>query len=146
MIIQLQPEQIVAYWDAVKHAVKIAHRIPVGKEQDTFNHILSQALSGKMQVWIGYEEREGEKVMYGLGVTALVEDILVGGEMLLLHTLYAWRPIPEEMLSQMIPKLRDFAKESQVTRMITFTDNARLKEYYQSQGFSQDLSLYIAEV
>lgn len=144
MILQLQPDQIAGFWDALRHGLIVANRVPPGPGRQTYlNKVLEQLLIGKAQAWVGFETRNGEKVFYAFGITTIREDELTGERQLFLHTLYAFRPIPEDMLSSMVPELERFAREVGCTMMLTITSIDRLKAYYTECGFTQDPALYI---
>lgn len=147
MIVQLQPDQIVAFWDTIRHSTLVANKVAKEHEQNFINGVLENLLSGKAQAWVGYTiNDEGHKIFYALGLTVHQEDVLSGLRMLCLHTLYAFRPIPKELLEDMLPKLKEYAKTSNCFKMFTFTSVPRLREYYTQNGFTQDTSLYVLDL
>lgn len=145
MIIQLTPTQISELWGMIKHGVVVTHRIGKSDQQKRLNRILEQLLIGKAQAWVGYDYRDGKKITYAVGLTDIHEDNLTGELRLCLQTLYAFRPIPEDMLQSMIPELVKYAKEIGAVGMFTFTEIPRLQEYYQAQGFNQNKALYVLD-
>lgn len=142
MIIMLQPEQISAFWPAIKHAVTIASRWGE-REQELSNKVLEKLLTGKAQCWVGLEDKEDERrVISGLGITT-IEETPLGETYLYLHSLYAYTTISESNLQQIVPTLEKFCKQAGCTRMISYTSNKRLKDYYIEQGFDQDPAVFI---
>ena len=145
MIVQLTPVQISEFWEMIKHGVVVCSRVPKVNQQNHLNKILENLLTGKAQAWVGYAEREGKKVFHAFGLTDIHEDTFTGVTRLCLQTLYAFRPIPEDMLLDIIPMLEQYAMEIGCTGMFTFTEIPRLQEYYKSQGFNQNLALYVKD-
>lgn len=145
MIVMLQPDQISAFWPAIKHTIMIACR-PDEREAAVFcNKVLQRLLSGKAQCWVGMHEREDGRHIDGVGITTIEESSL-GETYLFLHSLYAFTVIPEENLNAIIPTLEKFCRNRGISKMLTFTRNQRLRDYYASQGFTQDPTLFIKEL
>ncbi len=145
MIVLLQPVQISAYWEALKHSVTIAYHLSEQLRQPVYNEVLARLLSGKAQAWLGFEDRDGERHIYGCGLTT-IETTGLGETYLYLHTLYAFRPIPSSVLEEMIPRLEEFARNAGCTKMVTFTLNGRLQDFYTQCGFKQDPAVYIKDL
>lgn len=145
MIIQLQPDQVSAFWDAIKHGMVIANRVPSVKQAEFCNRVLERVMLGKAQCWLGMTEANGEKQVTCVGVTTIEESGL-GEKYVLLHSLYAFRLITEEILNEAIPTLEKYCKSIGVDKMIVFTSNARLKEHFESCGFVQDPTLLVKEM
>lgn len=146
MIVRLQPDQVTAFWEAIKHGMIVANKIPSDQEQAYCTKTLENILSDKAQVWVGYFNREGQRTICGLGVTQIMEDGVTGMKMLFLHTLYAYRPLPDEVVDDIIPTLRAYAKEIGCVKMLGATTNKRLGEVFLNQGFNQDTSLYVTDL
>ena len=145
MILMLQPDQVGAFWDAIKHGLIVANRPSNTQEQDYCNKVLEKCLNGKAQCWLSVTDREEGRVFNAFGITT-IEETAFGEVYLFLHSLYAFRVIPNEDLQEIIPKLEQFGKVAGATRMITFTKIERLKALYTQWGFTQDLSLYAKEI
>lgn len=144
MIIMLQPEQVSLFWPAIKHSITIANRLSKVAQQQFCNKVLERILTGKAQCWFGKFERDGKELISAVGITTIEESSL-GEKYLFLHTLYAFRPIPEDHLHEMVPALELFASTVGCNKLVTFTSSPRLREYYREQGFTQDTTLWIKE-
>lgn len=145
MIHLLTPDQISPFWPAIKHAVKIANRLEDVDEARYTTHLLPNLLNYKAQCWVGVKEVGGSEVVYGLGITT-IEETPLGEVYLLLHTLYALSPIPDEDMAAFVPLLEKFCRNSGCTKMVCYTYNNRLVETFISQGFSQDVSLWVKQL
>ena len=143
MIIKLMPEQISVYWDMIKHGVVVANKL-TGPNQDSVPaKLLERLLVGKAQCWLGMtEDEQGFRTHYAFGITT-VEESSIGEVYLFLHTLYAFRPMPESLVEEILPTLEDFAKGNGCSKLVTFTANARLITLYTTNGFKQDPMLFI---
>lgn len=145
MIIMLQPEQISLFWPAIKHAVTIANHLSEVEKQQFCNKVLERLLLGKAQCWFGKFERDQKELISALGITT-IEETSLGEKYLFMHSLYAFRPIPDDNLQEMIPRLEEFAHTQGCSKLVAFTINKRLSEYYQTTGFTQDLSMWIKDI
>lgn len=145
MVIMMQPEQVSAYWDAIKHGLIIANRPNPMKEQEFCTKVLERLLSGKAQCWVSVTDVEGQRVFNAFGITT-IEETSLGEVYLFLHSLYAFRIIPEIDLKDMLPILAKFADSVGANKLVTFTKVARLKSLYESWGFTQETMLFVKEL
>ena len=143
MIVQLQPEQISAYWPAIKHGISVAAKYAGSDVQQTANNLLHQLLAGKGQCWVGIDEREDSKAFVCFGLTSIVQDSGFGTPYLFLHTLYAFRTIPNHILDNTVPTLEAFARASKCGSLITFTNIERIQQMYLDQGFTDEWKMYV---
>lgn len=145
MIVMLQPDQISAFWPAIKHGMVVAHKIPKYNQGEWCNKILERALTGKVQCWAGFVDKEDERKLVALGVTS-IEETPLGDKVLWIHTLYAFRVIPEDILKDTMPTIEKFAKEVGCTKLVTYTYNDRIREYCLNSGFMLDPTVLFKEV
>lgn len=143
MIVQLQPEQIAAYWPAIKHGIAVAAKYAGTDVQRVSNDMLAQLLSGKGQCWIGIDDRDEGMKFSCFGLTSIVRDSGFAAPYLFLHTLYAYRTIPETILRNIVPTLEAFARANDCTSLITFTNIDRVQQLYEASGFTSDWKMYI---
>jgi len=146
MIIQLQPEQITAYWPAIKHGIMIANRFDGGDVLAVCNQMLADLLVGKAQCWVSTKDTEHNRDFEAVGITTIVKDSAFRVPYLFLHTLYAFRPICEENLNNLVPTLERFAREAGCGALITLTKIERLQKLYLASGFTDDQRLYIKTI
>lgn len=145
MIIKLTPEQVSVYWDMIRHGVVVTYRPSKLEEANITNKLLENLLIGKAQCWMGFNIVEGKREFSAFCVT-LLEETSVGQIQLLIHTLYGFRFITPELLSEAMPMMEKFALTSGCSRIIMYTNNSRLQEYCADNNFNQDTKLYTREL
>lgn len=147
MIVQLTPLQVSAFWDAAKHAIKIANKNVLPADRERFcNNVLANVLSGKAQVWASYDPGDdGDPKFRGIGITIIEEDSLTQEKRLYMHSLYAFRPLENDPVD-MLPVLAAFARKEGCSTIYTFTAIEKLQQIYTANGFNQNLQLYTLTV
>lgn len=142
MIVVLQPDQIGALWGSIKHGILVTGRFTHANPEELTNQMLQELMLGRAQCWMGFQERDGERVFYAFGITTIVKDSAFSLPYLFLHTLYAYRPMPPELVEEIVPTLETFARNSKCAMLVTFTAVERLQQLYLAAGFTDDQKLY----
>lgn len=110
MIIRLQPDQVVLFWDLIKQGVITAYKIPKDFQQDFANNYLEKLLTGMYQCWMGFEyDDEGKKKLIGFQCTKIMEEHEYGVRTLSLVGLYSLRLISKSMMIDMFDNLEKYA-------------------------------------
>ena len=147
MIIQLQPEQISAFWPAVKHLLFETHRVNGVNTQRKLNFVLQNLLSGSFQCWLVFESpSDSERVLHAVGITCVSTDLLTGDTFLTLDTVFAFRPLGPEMVRESVNALTAFAITNNCSFITTQTNNPRAETLHCSAGFALDKHTYIMKV
>lgn len=144
MIINLQPTQVVAFWDAVKHAIIQVKDIPAGQELSFTNKTLEQILAGKYQCWVvyTYEGDTQNKHIHAVGLTALVDHPMYGYRALSLELLYGFRPLSDEIMLTTFKDIMAFAKANGCSQITLETSSKRIEEMARLVGFAQESVRY----
>lgn len=146
MIIQLQPEQVVKFWGAIKFGVVKVARVTGDNPEERMNCILKNLLSGKFQCWIVYEMEGGEKKLYAMAITYIQPDWLTEERAIFIDTLYGFRKLSNELAKDSIEKVRKYAKANNCTEIKAITESARVIELMTLTGFKSSQQIYSLEV
>ncbi len=139
MIINLQPHQISAFWDAIKEALVQANAVPIELQADYTNSALEKLLAGKFQAWLAYRlTDEGKKNIHAVIITSLVEDQLFGFRTLIIHSLYSYRLIKEDLIAEAMEQFKEFARANDCQRIQAETNNDRTFEIMRIAGFTKE--------
>ena len=148
MVIQLQPDQIVAFWDAIKHGMSTLERIRErgGSPQDRLNSVLKNLLSGYLQCWIIFEEEEGKRKLHAFGISYIMKDRLTDKETLIIDSLYGFRKLSNELAVEAIDKLKEYAKNTGCSTIYAITSNKRVIDLMELNNFKPIYQIYSLEV
>lgn len=139
MIIKLQPSQISTMWDVIKFTVLEANQISPDQNDAFMNNILEKLLSGKGQAWLSFEDVEGERKFYAVGITCIMEDPLTNRFYLLLHSLYAYETMNKDIMHEAISKVSDFARANNCYQILAMTLNARIQKLFKFAGLDTEI-------
>ena len=142
MIIKLQPDQVILFWEMIKHCVINSYKIPEKYQQDFTLKILEHLLSGMSQCWIGYgiDEMNNKRVHFVL-TTKMVDEKFYGIKSLFIDSIYSYRLITEEMVNNINENLEKFAKANNCNVMVAEYTTKRVGEFLISQGFEEHSSI-----
>lgn len=147
MILQLQPEQLSAFWDSFKEVMLRTNPVAEKHQQKYLNHALTQLMSGKWQAWIVFRfNDEKEKVVHALGVTVLMDDVLTGLRTVKILALYGLRPLDDELAKESFGEFVKYAKNVKCEQVIADTNVERIKELLTLVGATKTLETYTYSV
>lgn len=147
MILQLQPEQISAFWDSFKEIMLRTNPVNERHRQKYLNHVLDQLMSGKFQAWIVFRFNEKkEKMVHALGVTVLMDDVLTGLKTVKILALYGLRPLDDELARESFREFVKYAKNTGCEQVIADTNVERIKELLTLVGAEKILETYTYQV
>jgi len=136
MLIQLQPDQIPDFWDAIKIAIVAANDISREDDIEYTNQVLSNILSGKFQCWLIFSYNpDNEKIAHAISVTSIVQNNLFGYLSLSINALYGLRKMDNQTAIDAINGLKIFAKTNSCKNITAETSNDRVKELAKLTGF-----------
>lgn len=142
MFIKLQPDQVVLFWEIIRHGLTVAYRIPKDVQQDFAIGTLVSLLSGMSQAWIGYSlDEEGNKRLTGVITSRIVDDMYQGIKYLYIGGTYGYRRISPELYAEGIKALEEFAKANGCKAIVTEYSSRRMKEVVLSAGFEEHVTL-----
>ena len=143
MIIKLQSDQVVLFWDMIKQGMISSSNIPKEYQQDFTINALKQFLSGMSQCWIGYKvDEEGNKRIHYILTTKIVDEKYYGIRILLICSLYGFRLIPQDMVDYAYKGLEEFALANKCNVIAADYTNKRVEEFLLSQKFEKHMTTY----
>ena len=147
MIVQLQPDQISGFWEAIRHATIQVNRIPKELQQDYAIKVLERLLSGMLQCWVGYTIDEKDmRHVHVIYTTSIQGDSTHGFNVLSMETVYGFRRIPMELYEEGISKLVEFAKTVGCKAVMGQSNNKRAQEVMLANGFEQHHIVYTLNI
>jgi len=118
MLTLLIPEQISKFWDVIKYAVEQSLPPISGEHPDKINHILSAALSGKVNVWVSHKDRKFEAIV----LTTSMYDVISDTRNLLIYCLYGYNKIDRNSWLEGLIALSKYAKSRKFNQITAYTD------------------------
>ena len=135
MIIRLQPDQIVLFWDMIRKSMIESNKIHREYQQDYAISRLTKFLSGRLQAWIGYKVNEkGDKEIYTVFASSIVDEKHYGVRALNAEAIYGFRMIDEEVLMEMLIKMVEFAKANGCNALTADYSSNRVKDILLGAG------------
>lgn len=138
MLSLLTPEQVARRWDEVKPTVLISMPPYVSTTPESMNNILDLLLKGVMQMWVLHDN---ESVVYAIATTRIEVDASSGTKNLLIFSLYAYRPVPQDMWIEGLAGLKMFASGRECKNVVALTVVPRIIEIAQTLGAHTDTRL-----
>lgn len=138
MIIKLQSDQVVLFWDMVKRGMISSQQIPKEFQQDFALNALGRLLSGMAQCWIGYAiDEEGNKKIHFIFTTSIIDEKYYGIRVIAVDSIYGFRLITQDMVDEIYKGVEDFALANNCNVIAAEYSNKRVKEFLSSQGFEK---------
>jgi hypothetical protein len=146
MIVKLQPTQITAFWEAIRLAYMEAQNITVEKQGAAAVFLLQGLLSGKLSCWVIYaEEKEGRHI-HAVAITSISQNMAHGNRHVLVEAIYGFRKLSDELATEGIQKLTEFARANDCQVIIAGTSSGRIKELAELTGFAKSHEVYELKV
>jgi len=141
MFIKLQPDQVVLFWETIKHGMIMVYKIPEHLQQDFALNALTNLLSGMSQAWVGYDLSEGgDKVLRCTVTTKIVNDKHRGIRYLHVDSLYGYRSMPEGMPAEAFKILEEFARANECKAVTADYSKKRVEEFLFSSGYEKHIT------
>lgn len=138
MFIKLMSDQITSFWEQIKHGMINTYKIPKEYQQDFALNALKQLLTGMTQCWIGYDtDKEGNRKIHFIMTTKIIDEKYHGLRIFHVDSLYGFRLISEDMISEIDKTLSSFAKANNCSVIIADYSIDRVKGFLMSQGFTE---------
>ena len=143
MIIMLQPNQIAEYWDGIKYALQRAHDLTDEQFPACANRALENLMTGKYQCWLtGKLQVDGTKEIHAVVITCIVEHGLFGYKMLIVDTVYGYRPVDDEIILEAIKAFRAYGQTNGCLKVVAETNHDRVRDIMAIAGLQFELSRY----
>lgn len=142
MVIKLQPDQVVLFWDLIKHGVINAYKIPHEYQLDFTNKYLEKLLTGLYQCWVGYEiDEEGVKRITAIQCSRIIDEKEYGIRTFALIGVYGFRLISPALEDDTFEKLEEFARANGCNVMVTEYSSKRIGDMLAKHGFEKHITV-----
>ncbi len=147
MLVRLLPDQISKFWDIIKYALDNAPPLTANQNyKDWTTRILTQALSGKIEVWASYRDEEGQKIFEGVMLTTFTYDSFLDTKDLLIYYVYSYNGISAETRDLTFKTLAKYAKSRGCKRIATYTNNPTIVSWAKDFGGDHSLTLITFDI
>jgi len=138
MIIRLDSDQIVLFWDMIRKAAIEANQIPEKHQQDYAINKLTRLLSGNSQAWVGYtiDDIKGKNIKCII-LTSIIDEKNYGIRVLNIESIYGFRLITLDVVEKIYAGLEKFAKSTKCDVMSGDYSFSRVKEFLFHVGFEK---------
>lgn len=138
MIIRLQPDQVVLFWDLIRKSMIESNNVPKEFHQEYSISMLTKFLSGKLQAWLGYKvNKDGDKEIHTVFASSIINEKYFGVRALNAESIYGFRVIDAEVLLDMYEKMVEFAKANDCNVLTADYSFNRVKEILLGAGFEK---------
>jgi hypothetical protein len=104
-------------------------------EPESLNFILESLLKSTMQMWVLHDN---DNTIYAIATTRIEVDNSSGTKNLLIFSLYAYRPVPQDMWIEGLAGFKVFASGRGCKNIVAFTIVPRIVELAQTLGARTD--------
>jgi len=127
MVVKLIPDQIAELWDIIKYALEQAPPLMVDTaDQRWLNKILEAAMSGQIDIWIGYTKTDEGNRFEAVGITSFEIDKFVKQKSLLIYYVYTFRDTQLDIWKEALLTVTKYAKSRRCTKVISYSDNEKI--------------------
>jgi hypothetical protein len=136
MLLQLQPEQVSKYWDAIKFA--LIDGLPPHEERtpETLNYILEALIVKDMICWASVIELEEMKYkLEGIVITQMLKDASTKTKNLLIYLVYSFEK--DSKFASWVDGLdliKKYARSIECTNIVAYTRNKQLAAFVSRMG------------
>lgn len=135
MLIQLTPDEVTKRWDEIKPTIMVSMPPHITPTAESLNSILESAIRGTIQVWV---LSDVDSNIYAIATTRIDTDSVSGIKSLLIFSLYAYKPVPEDLWLEGIASFKLFAVEVGCKNIIAYTVVDRIVDIAQKLGARTD--------
>lgn len=149
-VYRLDQNRVPDFWDLVKPGLILGKNISgVEGDWDFANKVLEQALAGTCDIWIGFEELDGEaaKDKYvGFMITFLSKDRFTAKTDLVIYFAYSYRIASDAFRTELLLSILKYAKSRNCDRIVAYTEDEKrekLIEGFLGQHVSKRSMFYV---
>lgn len=84
----------------------------------------------------------GEKEIYGIGTTQIIDGATFGVRMLRLNSIFGLRPISDEQMADATNVIIEYAKANKCTAIETYTNHPRAKYHALKNNYVEHQTVY----
>lgn len=143
MFIKLQPDQVPLFWDNIKLDLLSSHEVSNEFQFDFTNDLLVKALSGNMQVWLGYEQDNIIKILY---LTMIMQDKITEEKSLYIHTCCIKDEISFNVFKDIYTAMSEYAISNECKSIVFETSNSDIYDMAKRFEFKQKSIKFIKEL
>lgn len=134
MAIQLTPDQIPRFWEAIKWASVNSDYVEVEHRQTYLNHLLYLLLSGKAQCFVRLDE---ERKLKAIAITKVVVDEMTGKKGLLIRNVYSFQSHPTNEWIDDLNDLVKLAKKQDCSSIYAWSNNPQVERLAKSVNLKE---------
>lgn len=143
MAIQITPEQIPVFWEAIKFASVNADHV-VGENVPRYlNKLLYELLSSNAQCFV---HLDNARKLQALAITKVLVDEITEERILFLKTLYSFNYRSVDAWNMDFQTLVDFARRKGCRSVVAWTNNPRVMDMARVLGFSERLKSFKVDI
>ena len=131
MPIMLTPDQVPAFWEAIKYSVVTSNNIEKEYMSNYLNRLLYTLLSGKSQCFVRLDE---ERKLEAIAITNLATDAISDEKVLFVSCLYSFKKSPLEAWLDGMELLKSFATEQNCKAITCRVVNEKAADLCKSLG------------
>lgn len=142
-LLRLEPAQVGDFWHLVK--VGLTEGLAgADKSAVRDQNILEQLMIGGMQCWFLLSHRGPE----AMAVTQIYEDAMTKDKVFYIYSVYSYpgNAVPIEEWVRTFKGVCEFAKAQGCTRVISYTNEDRVKEIYEAVGGTERYSFMVYDL
>jgi hypothetical protein len=131
MPIMLMPDQVPAFWEAIKYSVVSSNNIEKEHISNYLNRLLYTLLSGKSQCFARLDK---ERRLEAIAITNLATDAISDEKVLFVSCLYSFKKSPLEAWIEGMDLLKSFATEQNCKAITCRVVNEKAADLCKSLG------------
>lgn len=140
MIIQLMPQDIPQFWEAIKFTCKNADEVNEKDFPAYANELLIALLTEKAQCFVRLDDK---RILHALVVTRVYDNKLTNEKYLFVQSLYAWTPTGTGEWTSDLDFIVQFAKSAGCAYIKTQSRHERVYTFLRSIGFSEESRTFL---
>lgn len=143
-LIRLEPGQVGDYWELVKLGLT-GGLAGADRSQVRDQNILEQLIAGSMQCWL-LVSSEGVEAM---ATSQIYEDAITLEKIFYIYSLWSYNEtgtVPMDEWVKAFNGLRDYADKQGCTKIVSYTNEDRVKAIYEAAGGVERFSFMVAKV
>jgi hypothetical protein len=143
MAIQLTPDQIPMFWEAIKYASINADQVEKDYRERYLNRLLYQLLSGKAQCFIRLGK---DRRLEAIAITKITIDEIRDEKSLFIGCLYSFKKVSTSYWKDDFESLKKLAKKNDCKFISCWIVNEKVSELAKIIGMEERFKSYILEV
>jgi len=143
MAIQITPDQVPQFWEAIKYASVSADYVEEPYREKYLTKLLYRLLSGKAQCFVRIGK---DRKLEAIAITEIKIDEIRDENSLFIGLAYSFKKVEKEFWIQDIESLRQFAKRENCKIITAWASNEVSEGLAEKIGLKNRLKSYVMEV